>query len=182
MNPKQTTRISKFLSMVLRHRPETIGLTLDNQGWADVDELVQKAGESGRNITPEMLDHVVENNNKKRFAFNEDKTRIRASQGHSINIDLGYEPAVPPEVLFHGTAQKFVGSIFAQGLQKRKRHHVHLSADKATALTVGGRHGSPVIFEVQAGEMHRQGHKFFVSANGVWLTEEVPVAFLVKMP
>ena len=180
MNTKNTVKISKFLSLVLRHKPQTIGLQLDKQGWADTQELIDKCNEFGKKIDRKTLIHVVETNNKKRFSFNEDGSRIRASQGHSIKIDLGYTPLQPPTVLYHGTATRFLSSIWEKGLIKKDRHHVHLSADKETAQKVGARHGKPVILLIDALEMHRQGHAFFKSENDVWLTERVPNQFIRK--
>jgi putative RNA 2'-phosphotransferase len=177
-NEKDPVRISKFLSLVLRHKPETIGLLLDEQGWAAVDELLQKMEGAGFHLDQAMLQQVVETNNKKRFAFNEDGTKIRASQGHSIAVDLGYAEKIPPAALYHGTAEKNVPAILRGGLKKQKRHHVHLSAEKQTAIQVGSRHGKPVVLEVAAGRMQEDGYRFFLSANGVWLTEEVPSRYL----
>ena len=178
MNEKEITRISKFLSLVLRHRPETIGITLDENGWTEVNYLIEQLNKSGLNINSEVLNDVVANNNKKRFAFNEDKTKIRANQGHSIIVELGYQPMQPPEILYHGTSEKSVASILKTGLEKRSRHHVHLSSDKETAAQVGQRHGKPVILEVAAQEMYENGFDFFISENGVWLTDTVPVNYL----
>ncbi len=175
---KKDVKISKFISLVLRHRPKRIGLTLDPQGWADVDEFLRKCGEHHMDISMQDLERVVANNDKKRFAFNEDKTNIRASQGHSIDVDLGYTPKEPPEELFHGTADRNLDSIKKQGLVKRKRQHVHLSPDRDTAVKVGVRHGKPVVLIIRSGEMQREGHQFFLSQNGVWLTEHIPPAFI----
>lgn len=171
-------RLSKFLSLVLRHKPEEIGLTLDENGWADVDELIRLAGKKGRPLTRPLLDRIVAENDKKRFAYSEDGRRIRASQGHSIEVDLALPPSEPPEKLYHGTASRFIDSIRAEGLHSGSRRHVHLSLDAATATKVGSRHGKPVILVVHSGEMFAAGFTFFVSANGVWLTERVPVAFI----
>jgi putative RNA 2'-phosphotransferase len=178
MNEKETTRISKFLSLVLRHQPQLIGITLDEQGWVSVDELLQQAHKHGKSITLEMLNHVVEANTKKRFAFSDDKRQIRASQGHSVAVELGYKPQVPPDVLYHGTGSQSVESILKTGLERRSRQHVHLSADVDTAIKVGSRHGKPVVLSVLAGDMNRKGYVFYISANGVWLTDDVPVEFL----
>lgn len=178
MDEKQTMQISKFLSLVLRHAPETIGIELDENGWVAVDVLLAKMSAHNKTITPEMLQYVVENNNKKRFAFNPDGNKIRASQGHSVDIDPGYMPQQPPEILYHGTALKFRESILEKGILKQNRTHVHLSADTDTATNVGSRHGKPFIFKVKAGEMHRKSYAFFISENGVWLTDEVPSVFL----
>lgn len=175
---KQQTRTSKFLSYVLRHRPDEIGIELDSRGWVAIDTLLAAAGAHGNPLTREELDNVVANNNKQRFAISEDGTRIRASQGHSTYVDLGYAASLPPELLFHGTAACNVASIRTQGLLKGSRHHVHLSLDSITATQVGARHGSPVVLVVRAGNMSIAGHEFFLSANGVWLTEHVPAAFI----
>jgi putative RNA 2'-phosphotransferase len=174
----ELVRISKFLSLVLRHKPEEIGLTLDENGWAEVEELLRLANERGRTITRPLLDRVVAENDKKRFAFSDDGTRIRASQGHSVEVDLNLPPVEPPELLYHGTATRFLDSIRSQGLHSASRKHVHLSADAATAVKVGQRHGRPVVLVVRARDMHAAGHRFFRSANGVWLTDNVPVEFL----
>lgn len=172
---KELAKISKFLSLVLRHEPGSIGLTLDAQGWADVSELVAKATLP---LTPAVIETVVATNDKKRFALSEDKKRIRANQGHSIPVALGLTATSPPEWLFHGTATRFVEAILTEGLSQQDRQHVHLSEDRTTARTVGIRHGKPVIFRIAAGEMHARGYRFFKSENGVWLTDEVPAALL----
>ncbi|MDW7694600.1 RNA 2'-phosphotransferase [Flammeovirgaceae bacterium SG7u.111] len=177
---KRLKRLGKFLSLVLRHKPEAISISLDENGWADVDELLTKVSASGRKLDQETLEKIVETNNKKRYAFDESKTKIRASQGHSIDVDLEFEPIEPPTILFHGTAEKNVASILGKGLEKRNRQHVHLSKDVETAVQVGSRHGKPVVLEVLAGEMTKAGHQFFLSANGVWLTDAVPAEFLKK--
>jgi len=181
MNEKQQVRISKFLSLVLRHKPETIDLELDKNGWTDTNELLEKMSQNGKSIDFEQLNIVVENNPKKRFAFNEKKTRIRANQGHSIKIDLGFEPQPPPEILYHGTGTKYLKSIFEQGLKKQKRHHVHLSADKETATKVGQRHGKLAMLEIATGKMYQDGYKFYLSENGVWLTDEVLVKYITRI-
>jgi putative RNA 2'-phosphotransferase len=176
---KKLVRISKFLSLVLRHKPETIGLSLDRRGWARVDELIAAANRAGVPLDQALLRQVVEQNDKQRFALSHDGLRIRASQGHSLPVDLGLEPLVPPQFLYHGTASRFLNSIRRQGLVPRGRMHVHLSPDEPTALRVGKRHGKPVVLTVQAGRMHRDGFRFYLSANGVWLTGKVPVEYLV---
>ena len=177
MNPRNI-KISKFLSLVLRHQPETVGLKLDEAGWVSVAELLVACGEHGLKFSLEELQQVVATNDKKRFAFSEDGLLIRASQGHSVEVELGYEPITPPETLFHGTAERFLASIKTQGLVKGSRRHVHLSADEETARNVGQRHGRPVVLTVSAGRMHEAGFLFYASENGVWLTEHVPVGFL----
>lgn len=167
------------MSLVLRHRPETIGVTLDREGWLEVETLVEQARKHGRELTRDLIETVVAENDKKRFAFSDDGLRIRASQGHSIRaVELDLNAVAPPEVLYHGTVEQFLASIRSQGLQKRNRNHVHLSADRDTAIKVGSRRGAPVILEVRAAEMHRDGYKFFLSANGVWLTDAVPPTYL----
>ncbi|MFT3682496.1 MAG: RNA 2'-phosphotransferase [Ferruginibacter sp.] len=177
---KQVKHISKFMSLVLRHQPEEIGLQLDENGWADVDELIKKMNIKGIKVDRELLNIVVGTNDKKRFAFNEDKTRIRASQGHSVDIDLALVPAVPPEFLYHGTGEKSVAAILKEGIQKMSRQHVHLSKDKTTAINVGSRHGKPVILTIRSGDMHRDGLLFYLSENGVWLTNFVEEKYISK--
>ncbi|HYE17929.1 MAG TPA: RNA 2'-phosphotransferase [Tepidisphaeraceae bacterium] len=169
---------SKFLSYVLRHRPDEIGLSLDAAGWVGVDDLLDALAAHGEPTTHDQLLAIVRTNDKQRFALSEDGARIRASQGHSVDVELGYAPAEPPPVLFHGTVEKFVDSIRATGLRKGERHHVHLSADEATASKVGGRRGKPVILRIDASAMRAAGHAFFRSANGVWLTEHVAAEFI----
>jgi putative RNA 2'-phosphotransferase len=169
---------SKFLSLVLRHRPELIGIRLDENGWVDVDVLLVAIQKNGRGMTRAELEETVRSNNKQRFAFSSDGLRVRANQGHSVEVDLGLEPQTPPNVLYHGTTDRFLESIWKAGLQKRKRHHVHLSCDPRTATAVGQRHGRPVILKVDAARMHADGLKFYCSANGVWLTDEVPMQYI----
>ena len=178
ISEKETVRISRFLSLVLRHKPERIGLTLDQSGWAVVSELLEKMTSQGFAIDRSVLQYVVATNNKKRFQFNDDETAIRASQGHSLNIDLGYSQRIPPAILYHGTSEKNATSILRQGLTPQSRQHVHLTLDVETALKVGQRHGKPVLFEVAAKRMHDDGYAFYLSANGVWLTGSVPAANL----
>jgi putative RNA 2'-phosphotransferase len=180
LDERARTRLSKFLSLVLRHRPGVVGAELDRAGWIAVDDLLAACRAHGREITREALEEVVETNAKRRFAFSDDGLRIRASQGHSVEVELGYEARVPPEHLFHGTVSSSLRSIRARGLERMKRHHVHLSSDLETARAVGGRRGRPVVLKVLAGEMHRAGHLFFLSANGVWLTERVPPEYLLE--
>lgn len=172
-------QLSKFLSYVLRHRPDSIGLTLDAQGWVGVDELLSAAARAGKGVTPEDLIRIMETSDKQRFALSEDGTRIRASQGHSVTVELGYDPVTPPETLFHGTAPQFIEAIRRDGLKPMSRHNVHLSPDRETAAKVGARRGKPVILEVAAREMARAGMLFYQSANGVWLTDNVPPAYLI---
>lgn len=176
---ERLVKVSKFLSLVLRHRPEKIGIRLDGAGWVGVSELLTACAAHGFPLTLTELKSVVEQNDKKRFALSEDGARIRASQGHSVEVELGYAEAVPPEVLYHGTTERFLESIRNEGLSKARRHHVHLSFDARTAMQVGGRRGRPVVLEVSAGRMHHDGFAFYRSANGVWLTERVPPPYLV---
>jgi putative RNA 2'-phosphotransferase len=175
---KQLITISKFLSLVLRHNPQAIGITLDAEGWVAVDELLAAAARHGQAISQEQLDEVVWTNDKQRFSFSPDGRLIRANQGHSVEVDLGLVPREPPELLYHGTVERFLESIRAQGLARGQRHHVHLSADRDTAARVGQRRGRPVVLTIEAGRMHRDGQQFFQSANGVWLVETVPPTYL----
>jgi len=178
ISDKQITHISKFLSLVLRHQPETIGIQLDQSGWTDIDELIEKANSYGVKFDREILNHIVATNSKKRFAFNNTFDKIRASQGHSVEIELGYTNQKPPEILFHGTGEKSVQSILDTGLEKRNRQHVHLSSDFDTAVKVGQRHGKPFVFKVLAERMYNDNFQFFISDNGVWLTDHVPTKYL----
>lgn len=167
--------ISKFLSYILRHKPDAIGLTLDPEGWGDIEELIAKADIS---ITIDLLHEVVATSDKKRFAISADSLSIRANQGHSIEVNLGLEFVQPPELLYHGTATRFLESIREHGLLPQNRQYVHLSADTETATKVGLRHGKPVILIIPALQMHQKGHQFFQAQNGVWLTEIVPTETL----
>jgi len=169
---------SKFLSLVLRHKPETIGLQLDENGWANVEELITKSAATGRIYTPGDLDEIVATNDKKRFAYNEDKTRIRANQGHSVSVELNLPVTEPPEWLYHGTPERFVAAIRAEGLRKMERQHVHLSKDRETAHKVGSRRGRPSILTVRSGQMFLDGYVFYISENGVWLTDHVPANYI----
>lgn len=173
MDQRTKTRISRFLSLILRHQPEAIGIALDAHGWADVAHVLE-----GVKITMAELEEIVSSDEKGRYRFNEDKTRIRANQGHSVSVDLELEPAEPPEFLYHGTVGKFLASIREQGLQRQSRQYVHLSKDVETAVKVGRRRGKPVILQVASGKMYRDGCRFYLSENGVWLTEEVPPQYL----
>jgi putative RNA 2'-phosphotransferase len=171
-------RASKFLSLVLRHEPGKIGLQLDQQGWAAIDELLSKAA-SHLPLTHALLHEIVSASDKQRFAISDDGLRIRANQGHSVQVELGLRPQTPPDLLYHGTASRFLDSIRQQGLLRGERHHVHLSAQIDTALAVGKRHGQPAILTIKAAQMQLAGHVFFCSQNSVWLTDHVPVEFLV---
>ena len=172
-------RLSKFLSRVLRHDPASIGLTLDAQGWADVDALLSGAKRAGVPLTPELLQRVVAENDKQRFSLSADGRRIRANQGHSIPVDLGLAPRRPPAHLYHGTADRFVDSIRRDGLRPQRRNHVHLSPDAATATRVGARHGRPVVLVIEAERLHADGHVFYLAENGVWLTDRVPPEYIL---
>ncbi|MFD6493907.1 RNA 2'-phosphotransferase [Streptomyces sp. NPDC059944] len=176
MDDRRTVKVSKYLSKHLRHQPERIGLTLGEGGWVEIDALITAAAAHGFRFTREELDHVVTHNDKRRFAI--DGARIRASQGHSVEVDLGLPEATPPAYLYHGTVARTLDAIRAEGLKPMKRHAVHLSADRETATRVGARRGRPVVLSVDAAAMHRDGHVFRVSANGVWLTEAVPPRYL----
>ena len=178
MEKERAKHISKFLSLVLRHEPSAAGLTLDAQGWVDVDELIAGAARHGFSFTHTELEEVVETNDKQRFAFSVDGQQIRANQGHSVTVDLGLTPETPPAKLYHGTVERFVSSIMVDGLEKRARQHVHLSADLDTATRVGSRRGRPIILEIAAAEMHEAGFHFFRSENGVWLTDKVPPEYI----
>ena len=172
-------RVSKYMSLILRHHPETIGISLDEHGWADVEELIAGIARTNE-FSREILEEIVRTDAKQRYAFNADKTKIRASQGHSIPVDLELKAVEPPEMLWHGTAEKYVASIEQMGLRPGSRRYVHLSRDRETARTVGSRHGRPVIYRVKSGEMYRKGFRFYCSENGVWLTILVPPEYLQK--
>lgn len=176
---KEINSISKLLSLVLRHEPAHLGIELDEEGWTNVDILLDKIQKKGVKMDFETLSHIVETNNKKRFAFNEDLTKIRANQGHSIDVNLNYESVTPPEILFHGTASRFLESIQEMGIVKQLRLHVHLSSNEETALKVGQRHGKPVILQVKALEMSNNGSVFYLSENNVWLTDNVPTNYII---
>ncbi|MEI6208857.1 MAG: RNA 2'-phosphotransferase [Desulfuromonadales bacterium] len=175
------TKLSKFLSLVLRHQPDAIGLNLDSAGWADITELIEKARKAGVNLTPAAIQNVVATSDKQRFRISPDGTRIRANHGHSLPVELGLPEAEPPDVLYHGTAKRNLASIRREGIRRGKRNHVHLSADKDSAVKVGVRHGQPVVLIVLAAKMHRDGIRFFYSENGVWLTEYVAPEYLLLL-
>jgi putative RNA 2'-phosphotransferase len=177
----QRKKVGRFLSYVLRHRPDGIGLQLDENGWADVDELIGRAKGACPEISREMLDEVVRVDEKQRFALSEDRKRIRANQGHSIPIDLGLDPTEPPEFLYHGTATRHLAGIRKDGLRCMERQYVHLSLDVKTATEVGQRHGEPIILKVKARELWNEGQRFYLSPNGVWLTDDIPAEF-VEVP
>ncbi len=175
---QQLKHISKLMSLVLRHKPETIGLQLDENGWANVQQLIEKINESGTAVDAATINIVVDTNDKKRFAFNEDKTCIRASQGHSLEVELNLNTVLPPDVLYHGTTERFLESILKTGLTKQQRQHVHLSEFIETAKAVGGRHGKPVILTINAKAMAAAGFLFYLSENNVWLVDSVPVEYI----
>ena len=178
MNEKHLAKISKYLSKHLRHQPEILGLSLEDGGWVKVEDLLKACARNNFPISLETLKETVEKNDKQRFSFNETGEKIRANQGHSVEIDLQLKPQKPPAKLFYGTAQRNISMIEEHGLLKMARHHVHLSADTETARRVGMRYGRPVIFEIDAARMLATGFEFYVSANGVWLVESVPPKFL----
>ncbi len=176
------TQTSKFIALILRHRPETAGVTLDEHGWADVRELIDGVNAAGgHRLDKDLLEEIVRTDDKQRYSFNEDHTLIRANQGHSVPVDVEPEERTPPEVLYHGTGEKYVPAIDAQGLIPKSRLYVHLSSDTETAKKVGSRHGRPVIYAVDCRRMHEDGCRFFLSKNNVWLTEAVPARYLSKV-
>ncbi len=179
MSQKNKESTSKLIALVLRHKPEEIGITLDEHGWANVDELIAGIAKT-QPFDMSMLEEIVGTDEKQRYSFNEDKTLIRANQGHSIPVDVELEQKTPPELLYHGTGEKYTASIDAQGLIPKSRLYVHLSPNYDTAVKVGSRHGKPVVYTVAAGEMQKNGYVFYQSVNGVWLTKNVPVEFLRK--
>ncbi|MER7831866.1 RNA 2'-phosphotransferase [Streptomyces sp. NPDC095602] len=176
MDEQRAVKVSKYLSRHLRHQPERIGLVLDPQGWVAVDDLLRALARHRMPVSRAELEHVVATNDKRRFTLEGD--RIRASQGHTVDVDLGLPPAVPPAYLYHGTVPAALDAIRAEGLRPMRRHHVHLSPDRETATRVGARRGRAVVLSVDSGAMHRDGHVFHVSANGVWLTDAVPPRYL----
>ncbi|CAL1165966.1 unnamed protein product [Cladocopium goreaui] len=178
MSDQSTVKTSKLLSLVLRHRPEAIGIEVDPHGWASVEEIIAGARRQGTSIDRESIARAVRENDKQRFTLSDDGNRIRANQGHSIKVDLELAPLEPPPQVFHGTVARFLDSIRQQGLVPGTRQHVHLSADEKTALIVGSRRGKPIVLEVDSGAMSRDGLPFYRSANGVWLTDFVPARYL----
>ena len=179
---KKLRNTSKFISLILRHRPEAIGITLDEHGWADVQELIDGINKSdGHSLDMELLEEIVRTDEKQRYSFNEDHTLIRANQGHSIPVDVELEETIPPDTLWHGTGEKYVSSIDVQGLIPKSRLYVHLSSDVETARKVGSRHGRPVIYEIDCSGMIKDGYRFYLSANQIWLTKEVPARYLKKL-
>lgn len=178
MNSNERTVISKRLSYVLRHRPDSIGIQLDEAGWVEIDYLLDGFASHGQAISLGVLREVVDTNPKKRFEFSADGTLLRARQGHSVDVDLGYVPVTPPGILFHGTTRASIASILATGIERRRRHHVHMSTDRQLMLEVARRRGTPVLIRIDAAKMHASGYEFFVTGNDVWLTDRVPPEFL----
>ena len=170
---------SKYIALILRHKPEEIGMTLDEHGWANVDELIAGIAKT-QPFDMSILEEIVRTDEKQRYSFNEDKTLIRANQGHSVPVDVELEQTTPPEILYHGTGEKYSASIEKQGLIPKSRLYVHLSSDYDTAVKVGTRHGKPVVYIVDAGEMQKNGYAFYLSVNGVWLTKNVPLQYLKR--
>lgn len=181
MDESKRKRLSKYLSLILRHRPDLIGVRLDPRGWVKITDLITAMRANGRTVDRVQLLEVVKQNAKQRFAISEDGQQIRANQGHSVDVELDYSPSEPPAVLYHGTVETVLGQIFASGLKKMKRHHVHLSPDVETARVVGSRRGRPIVLKVDARAMFEAGHVFYVSTNGVWLTEAVAPDYLTQM-
>ncbi len=178
MNEQQLARISRFMSLVLRHKPEEIKMKLDKNGWANVKELINGMKQKGYHVNLDILKIVVGTNNKQRFSFNNDFTKIRANQGHSIDVDIDFKIVPPPEFLYHGTATHFLEQIKKDGLVHKKRQYVHLSIDVETAINVGKRHGNPVVLKIKSGDMQRNGIAFYLSENGVWLLKQVPTNYI----
>ena len=176
----KSNSISKFICLILRHKPNTIGITLDRNGWANTQELLNGLNTAGKSINMEQLITLVNIDNKNRFSFNLDKSKIRANQGHSLSVDLGLTESVPPDLLYHGTSEKFIDSIKQNGIQKRTRQHVHLSTDIEKAIAVGKRHGNPVVLKINTKQMFLDGYKFYLSENGVWLTDNVPYQYVLS--
>jgi len=180
---KELVGVSKFLSMVLRHKPYSIGITLDDEGWVDVQKLIDNASIYQKDkklepLTKDLLDEIVDTNEKRRFEYSDDGWKIRARQGHSVDVELGYESKQPPKHLFHGTAKRFAPAIRANGLDKRKRHHVHLSEEHDTAVKVGQRHGKPFVLRIDCAAMSKDGYDFFETENNVWLVDDVPAKYI----
>lgn len=179
-NSENHKKISKFISLVLRHSPEVIGISLDKNGWTDTQILIQKIKPKFP-IDFDILKEIVDTDEKQRYSFSADFKKIRANQGHSVSVDLELLPQMPPLVLYHGTAQRFVGGIYQKGIQKQSRQYVHLSEDIETAQKVGARHGEVVVFQIDTKSMYNEGYHFYLSENGVWLTDEVPAQFLTLL-
>ena len=177
---KSLQNTSKFISYLLRHKPDAIGLNMDSHGWVEVQELIDKINTNSEyEIDKETLDKIVDTDEKQRYSYSEDGTKIRANQGHSIAVDVDLEEVVPPSILYHGTSERFLKQIQLEGLKPMSRQYVHLSNDEDTAQKVGSRHGKPVILRVRALDMQKAGYKFYKSVNGVWLTDKVPVKYII---
>lgn len=174
------TNLSRYMSLILRHKPEVIGITLDEHGWANVDDLIHGIEKDNPDFNMDVLEEIVRTDNKQRYFFNDNKTLIRANQGHSIDVDVELKEKEPPKYLYHGTGEKYVNSIDQKGLISKSRLYVHLSKDVETAENVGKRHGKEVVYCVSSRQMYRDGYKFYLSENGVWLTKEVPVKYLER--
>ena len=181
MKKMSNDSMSKFISLILRHHPEAAYIELDEHGWAEVDKLIEGIRRTGKRINRELLEEIVRTDNKQRYSFNEDKTYIRANQGHSVPVDVGLKEQEPPVFLYHGTAAGFLASIEREGLKPMGRLYVHLSKDVETAVNVGKRHGKPVVLKIHSGDMYRDGQAFYLSENGVWLTKKVDVKYLKQM-
>lgn len=177
MTNKEQNNLSKYIALILRHRPDVVGITLDEHGWANVSDLLNGINKT-QIITIKMLEKIVEEDSKQRYSFNREKTLIRANQGHSVKVDVELKECMPPDILYHGTGVKYCSSINKQGLISKSRLYVHLSKDIETATNVGSRHGESFIYKVRAKDMYNDGYKFFLSQNGVWLTKEVPICYL----
>ncbi|MFA1719042.1 RNA 2'-phosphotransferase [Clostridioides difficile] len=171
-------KLSIFISLILRHKPETIGIKLDDYGYADVNELIEKINNTGRNINIEILEQIVKEDNKQRYSFNDDRSKIRANQGHSINVNVELRELEPPKYLYHGTATRFLDNIKNEGIIKQSRLYIHLSRDIDIAVKVGKRHGTPVILKINTGKMYENGYKFYLSENNVWLCEYIPFKYV----
>lgn len=174
-------KLSIFLSLVLRHKPDAAGIFLDEHGWANVEDLINGIKNTGRNINMSILEDIVETDSKQRYSFNEDKTLIRANQGHSVPVDVNLEKMKPPKFLYHGTADRFLNSIMEEGLKPMNRLYVHLSTDIETAIRVGKRHGNPVVLKIHSNQMYEEGCIFYLSKNGVWLTRDVQIKYLEQI-
>ena len=181
MKKMSNDSMSKFISLILRHRPEAAYIELDEHGWAEVDKLIEGIRRTGKRINRELLEEIVRTDNKQRYSFNEDKTYIRANQGHSVPVDVGLKEQEPPVFLYHGTAAGFLASIEREGLKPMGRLYVHLSKDVETAVNVGKRHGNPVVLKIHSGDMYRDGQAFYLSENGVWLTKKVVPEYFERL-
>ena len=178
----KSDKLSVFISLVLRHKPEAAGIRLDEHGWANVEELLEGINNTGRQINMDILEEIVRTDSKQRYSFNSNKTLIRANQGHSVPVDVELEERQPPQYLYHGTAERFLDAIMAEGLKPMSRLYVHLSKDEETAVKVGKRHGSPVVLKVRTEEMYHDGNNFYLSQNGVWLTKYVDRKYIEGRP